>query len=178
MFLYSPSGYAGTSSDSIQRSASAGAIPQLVGQMESSSTSEKAASPRRLALAIAILALPAAPIPALAQAQFVTGPYVAGGAGVWMFYVQHQFEGVYWERGQKWDYAAAALQGSSFYKLPVVLQWFSGNIGFHHIHHLGSKIPNYNLPKAYKENAIFHIKPLTLRSTVSPWYTAVPERPV
>src|SRR5690606_4841503 len=57
---------------------------------------------------------------------------VAGSAGVWLFYVQHQFEGVYWERRDEWDYAAAALQGSSFYKLPRVLQWFSGNIGFHH----------------------------------------------
>ena len=56
----------------------------------------------------------------------------AGSAGVWLFYVQHQFEGVYWERGGQWDYATAALKGSSFYKLPKVLQWFSGNIGFHH----------------------------------------------
>ena len=63
---------------------------------------------------------------------------VAGAAGVWLFYVQHQFEDVYWERGENWDYTAAALQGSSFYKLPRVLQWFSGNIGFHHIHHLSS----------------------------------------
>src|SRR6185369_16615378 len=70
---------------------------------------------------------------------------VAGGAGVWMFYVQHQFEDVYWERGENWDFTAAALQWSSFYKLPRVLQWFSGNIGFHHIHHLSPRIPNYNL---------------------------------
>ncbi len=71
----------------------------------------------------------------------------AGIAGVWLFYVQHQFEGVYWERSQEWDYATAALQGSSFYKLPKVLQWFSGNIGFHHIHHLSPRIPNYHLEK-------------------------------
>jgi omega-6 fatty acid desaturase (delta-12 desaturase) len=83
--------------------------------------------------------------------------------GVWMFYVQHNYEGVYWERHPQWDYFKASMQGSSFYKLPALLQWFTGNIGFHHIHHLGSKIPNYNLPKAYKENAIFHVKPLTLR---------------
>jgi omega-6 fatty acid desaturase (delta-12 desaturase) len=86
--------------------------------------------------------------------------------GVWMFYIQHNFEGVYWERHDKWDYFKASMQGSSFYKLPAMLQWFSGNIGFHHIHHLGSKIPNYNLPKAYKENQIFHIKPLTLLSSL------------
>jgi len=87
-------------------------------------------------------------------------------AGVWLFYIQHNFEGVYWERHESWDYFKASLQGSSFYKLPAILQWFSGNIGFHHIHHLGSKIPNYKLPKAYKENPIFHVKPLTLFSSL------------
>ena len=85
---------------------------------------------------------------------------VAGSAGVWLFYVQHQFEGVYWERGEEWDYTAAALQGSSFYKLPKVLQWFSGNIGFHHIHHLSSRIPNYNLEKCHKADPLFQtVKP-------------------
>jgi hypothetical protein len=58
---------------------------------------------------------------------------VAGSAGIWLFYVQHQFEGVYWQRQGQWDYLTAALQGSSFYKLPKMLQWFTGNIGFHHI---------------------------------------------
>lgn len=86
--------------------------------------------------------------------------------GIWLFYVQHQFEGVYWERHQNWSYVDAALKGSSFYKLPKVLQWFSGNIGFHHIHHLGPKIPNYKLERAYKENDLFHIKPITLRSSM------------
>jgi len=86
--------------------------------------------------------------------------------GVWLFYVQHNFEGVYWERHNQWDYFRASLLGSSFYKLPAVLQWFTGNIGFHHIHHLGSKIPNYNLPKAYKENPFFHVKALTLLSSL------------
>jgi acyl-lipid omega-6 desaturase (Delta-12 desaturase) len=80
---------------------------------------------------------------------------VAGAAGFWLFYVQHQFEDVYWERGQEWDYARAALQGSSFYKLPKVLQWFSGNIGFHHIHHLSSRIPNYNLERCHKAEPLF-----------------------
>ncbi len=88
------------------------------------------------------------------------------GAGVWLFYIQHNFEGVYWERHTQWDYFKASMQGSSFYKLPALLQWFTGNIGFHHIHHLGSKIPNYNLPKAYKENPIFHIQPLTVVSSL------------
>jgi omega-6 fatty acid desaturase (delta-12 desaturase) len=87
---------------------------------------------------------------------------VAGVAGVWLFYVQHQFEGVYWERRQEWDYCAAALQGSSFYKLPKVLQWFSGNIGFHHIHHLSPRIPNYNLEKCHRAEPLFQtVKPVT-----------------
>jgi omega-6 fatty acid desaturase (delta-12 desaturase) len=91
---------------------------------------------------------------------------VAGGAGVWMFYVQHQFEDVYWERGENWDYTAAALQGSSFYKLPRVLQWFSGNIGFHHIHHLSPRIPNYNLERCHRADPMFQqVKPITLISS-------------
>ena len=88
---------------------------------------------------------------------------VAGSAGVWLFYVQHQFEGVYWERRADWDYTAAALQGSSFYRLPKVLQWFSGNIGFHHVHHLSSRIPNYNLEKCHRAHPLFQsVKPVTL----------------
>lgn len=87
----------------------------------------------------------------------------AGVAGVWLFYVQHQFEGVYWERRQEWDYCSAALQGSSFYKLPKVLQWFSGNIGFHHIHHLSPRIPNYNLERCHRAEPLFQtVKPVTL----------------
>ena len=91
---------------------------------------------------------------------------VAGSAGVWLFYVQHQFDGVYWERWERWGYAAAALQGSSFYKLPKVLQWFSGNIGFHHIHHLSARIPNYHLEKCHESEALFQtVKPVTLFSS-------------
>ena len=91
---------------------------------------------------------------------------VAGSAGVWLFYVQHQFEGVYWERRDNWDYTLAALQGSSFYKLPKILQWFSGNIGFHHIHHLSPRIPNYHLEKCHKSEPLFQtVKPVTLLSS-------------
>ena len=87
---------------------------------------------------------------------------VAGSAGVWLFYVQHQFDGVYWQRHADWDYVAAALSGSSFYKLPRVLQWFSGNIGFHHIHHLSAQIPNYNLEKCHNAEPLFQrVPPLT-----------------
>jgi omega-6 fatty acid desaturase (delta-12 desaturase) len=91
---------------------------------------------------------------------------VAGSAGVWLFYVQHQFEGVYWERSTDWDYTTAALKGSSFYKLPKVLQWFSGNIGFHHIHHLSPRIPNYHLEKCHKAEPLFQtVKAITLFSS-------------
>jgi omega-6 fatty acid desaturase (delta-12 desaturase) len=87
----------------------------------------------------------------------------AGVAGVWLFYVQHQFEGVYWERGGHWDYCTAALRGSSFYQLPWILQWFSGSIGFHHIHHLSPLIPNYNLAKCHQSEPLFQtVKPVTL----------------
>jgi omega-6 fatty acid desaturase (delta-12 desaturase) len=91
---------------------------------------------------------------------------LAGSAGVWLFYVQHQFDGVYWERRGEWDYTKAALEGSSFYKLPKVLQWFSGNIGFHHIHHLSPKIPNYHLEKCHHAEPLFQsVKPVTLFSS-------------
>lgn len=87
----------------------------------------------------------------------------AGSAGIWLFYVQHQFEGVYWERSENWDYSTAALQGSSFYKLPKIMQWFSGNIGFHHIHHLSPRIPNYHLEKCHEAEPLFQtVKPVTL----------------
>jgi omega-6 fatty acid desaturase (delta-12 desaturase) len=83
--------------------------------------------------------------------------------GVWLFYIQHQFEDAYWERGEQWDYSAAALKGSSFYKLPAILQWFSGNIGFHHIHHLSPRIPNYNLQEAHEAEPLFQqVKPITI----------------
>jgi acyl-lipid omega-6 desaturase (Delta-12 desaturase) len=92
---------------------------------------------------------------------------VGGGVGIWLFYVQHQFEGAYWEREDRWDYTAAALQGSSFYKLPRVLQWFTGNIGFHHIRHLSARIPNYHLQKCHEAVAMFkQVRPLTLRSSL------------
>jgi omega-6 fatty acid desaturase (delta-12 desaturase) len=91
---------------------------------------------------------------------------VAGSVGVWLFYIQHQFEGVYWEHSEDWDYSTAALKGSSFYKLPKVLQWFSGNIGFHHIHHLSPRIPNYHLEKCHRAEPLFQsVKPVTLFSS-------------
>ncbi len=87
---------------------------------------------------------------------------VAGAAGIWMFYVQHQYEDVYWENHEGWNYTTAALEGSSFYKLPKILQWFTGNIGYHHVHHLSSKIPNYYLERCHNSHQIFKsVKPMT-----------------
>jgi acyl-lipid omega-6 desaturase (Delta-12 desaturase) len=89
---------------------------------------------------------------------------LAGSAGVWLFYVQHQFEDTYWQTNGDWSYADAALRGSSHLKLPRVLQFFTGNIGLHHVHHLNPKIPNYNLQRAHDQNPIFHDVP-----TLSVW---------
>ena len=93
--------------------------------------------------------------------------FFAGLIGIWMFYIQHQFEGTYWEAHDEWDYAVAALRGSSYFKLPKVLQWFTGNIGFHHIHHLSSRIPNYALQKCMNENPEFmDVTTITLWSSL------------
>lgn len=92
--------------------------------------------------------------------------WISSTVGIWLFYIQHNFDPTYWEGHEAWQFVKAGLQGSSFYKLPPVLQWFTGNIGFHHIHHLSAKIPNYNLPKCYEENAIFQIKPLTIQASL------------
>jgi omega-6 fatty acid desaturase (delta-12 desaturase) len=88
---------------------------------------------------------------------------IAGAAGVFLFYVQHQFEDAYWESAGSWDYDDAALRGSSYLKLPKVLQFFTGNIGLHHVHHLSARIPNYNLQRAHDDHAVFETVPtLTL----------------
>ena len=84
---------------------------------------------------------------------------IAGALGVWLFYVQHQFETTYWVRGEEWDVAKAAIEGSSFYDLPLVLHWFTGNIGYHHIHHLASRIPNYNLRACFESNPLLRKAP-------------------
>ncbi|MDX1413940.1 MAG: fatty acid desaturase, partial [Candidatus Promineifilaceae bacterium] len=93
--------------------------------------------------------------------------FVATGVGTWLFYVQHQFEETYWADGEEWDYATAALEGSSYYKLPKILQWFTGNIGFHHIHHLSPRIPNYRLEDCYEDNPeLQDVTTLTLSSSL------------
>jgi acyl-lipid omega-6 desaturase (Delta-12 desaturase) len=89
--------------------------------------------------------------------------WLAGATGVWLFYVQHQFEDTYWQSSESWAYGDAALRGSSHLKLPKVLQFFTGNIGLHHVHHLSTRIPNYNLQRAHDEDEIFrHVPTLSL----------------
>lgn len=93
--------------------------------------------------------------------------YIAATSGVFLFYVQHQFPDVNWYRDEEWDYSTVAINGASYLALPAVLQWFSGNIGFHHIHHLSSKIPNYKLEKCYRENEAFQqVVPVTFISSM------------
>jgi omega-6 fatty acid desaturase (delta-12 desaturase) len=75
--------------------------------------------------------------------------WIGGMVGIWMFYIQHQFESVYWAHDKEWNFLASAFLGASCYRLPKVFQWFSGNIGFHHIHHLNPRVPNYQLDQSY-----------------------------
>jgi omega-6 fatty acid desaturase (delta-12 desaturase) len=92
---------------------------------------------------------------------------IAGAAGVWLFYVQHQFEDTYWAPGEQWDYATAAVEGSSYYRLPRVLEWITGNIGYHHVHHLSPKIPNYLLRNCHQENPQFQrVRTLSMLESV------------
>ncbi|WP_026582763.1 fatty acid desaturase [Bacillus sp. J33] len=97
----------------------------------------------------------------------VQGPIflISGAAGIWLFYVQHTFEDSYFEEDDKWEYVKAAVEGSSFYKLPKVLQWLTGNIGFHHIHHLSPRVPNYNLEDAHYNTAELQNVPTITLST-------------
>ena len=93
---------------------------------------------------------------------------IASSAGVWLFFVQHHFHDTYWERQNKWNYSAAGGEGSSYYALPRILQWFTANIGFHHIHHLDSRIPNYRLEECFTKNSLLqHVKTLTLSESLS-----------
>jgi acyl-lipid omega-6 desaturase (Delta-12 desaturase) len=95
----------------------------------------------------------------------VQGPifFISGAAGIWLFYVQHQFEESYYENDEEWDYVKAAMHGSSFYNLPKILHWITGNIGFHHIHHLSPRVPNYYLEKAHNKNEVLrNVQSITL----------------
>ena len=91
---------------------------------------------------------------------------VASTFGLWLFYVQHQFEDAYWAPHDAWDPLRVALEGSSYLKLPKILQWFTSNIGLHHIHHVRPNIPNYNLQQCHDDIAAFHaVKPITIRTS-------------
>lgn len=93
---------------------------------------------------------------------------VASSIGVWLFYVQHQFEHTYWQHSSGWDFHTAALRGSSYYDLPKILRWFTGNIGLHHIHHLCSRIPNYRLQECFNANPeLQQVTRLTLRQSLA-----------
>jgi omega-6 fatty acid desaturase (delta-12 desaturase) len=77
---------------------------------------------------------------------------LAGAAGVWLFYVQHQFEETHWSKPPEWQFAHAAIHGASHYDLPLVLRWMTGNIGIHHVHHLSSRVPYYRLPEVLRDH--------------------------
>ena len=89
---------------------------------------------------------------------------LTGAVGIWLFYVQHQFEDAYWQTNERWSYDQAALEGSSYLRLPRILRFFTGNIGLHHVHHLSARIPNYNLQSAHDQTDGFHAVP-----TLSLW---------
>jgi omega-6 fatty acid desaturase (delta-12 desaturase) len=92
---------------------------------------------------------------------------IAGAVGVWLFYVQHTFEHAYWSRAEDWNPRQAAVAGASHYDLPQVLHWFTGNIGYHHIHHLAPRIPNYRLRAAFESSPLLRDAPrLTLRTSL------------
>ncbi len=120
-------------------------------------------------LAIAAIVVAAALTIGLRAYLLVQLPVLAlgGACGIWLFYVQHQFDPSYWARREAWSPVRAALEGSSYYKLPKVLQWFSGNIGLHHVHHLRPRIPNYNLQRCLDSTPGLQLsRPLTLPRSV------------
>src|SRR5690625_6489787 len=82
--------------------------------------------------------------------------FIAGSLGIWLFYVQHQFEDSYFEEDSKWSFVKAAVDGSSYYKLPAIFQWITGNIGYHHVHHLCPNVPNNRLYEAHENTSTIH----------------------
>jgi len=136
-------------------------IGQRIPGRNKSSGSPKTSSVWATNLGIAVVVTALAMIIGLQSVMLVYLPagYLAASAGVYLFFVQHQFDRAYWERHANWDYATAAIAGCTYLKLPGVLQWFTGNIGLHHVHHLAPRVPNYNLQRAHDENAVFHSAP-------------------
>jgi len=120
-----------------------------------------------LALAVLITAISLLVDWRIIALTYLPAMYIATAAGIWLFYVQHQFEDTYWRDHETWDYATAAIRGSSYFRLPKVLDWFTGSIGFHHVHHLGPRIPNYRLEQAHRDNPMFHdVTTLTIAGSV------------
>lgn len=120
-------------------------------------------------LALAVLLLGGGELMGFGQLIALWAPVmaVAGTVGVWLFFIQHQFAETYWARGEGWSFATAALAGCSYYRLPRVLEWATGWIGYHHIHHLAPRIPNYHLPRAYRELApLRNARVITLRESL------------
>jgi acyl-lipid omega-6 desaturase (Delta-12 desaturase) len=100
----------------------------------------------------------------------VQGPIflISGSVGIWLFYVQHTFEDSYFEEDKEWEYVKAAVEGSSFYKLPKLLQWLTGNIGYHHVHHLSPRVPNYKLEEVHKNTSpLQNVPTITLATSLS-----------
>ncbi|PFH92689.1 fatty acid desaturase [Bacillus sp. AFS088145] len=98
----------------------------------------------------------------------VEGPifFISAVLGIWLFYVQHQFEDTYFEEDANWEYVKAAVEGSSFYKLPKLLQWITGNIGYHHVHHLSPRVPNYNLESVHNNTLpLQNVPTITLKTS-------------
>lgn len=97
-----------------------------------------------------------------------TTMFIAGALGIWLFYIQHTFEDSYFENQSEWDYVKAAVEGSSYYKLPKVLQFLTGNIGYHHVHHLSPRVPNYNLEEAHDSTPPLHqATTITIRTSLA-----------
>lgn len=94
--------------------------------------------------------------------------FISGSLGIWLFYVQHTFEDSYFEEDKQWEYVKAAVEGSSFYKLPKVFQWLTGNIGYHHVHHLSPRVPNYKLEAAHNHTPpLQNVPTITLATSLS-----------
>jgi omega-6 fatty acid desaturase (delta-12 desaturase) len=99
----------------------------------------------------------------------IQGPiaFIAASLGIWLFYIQHHFEDTYFAKEEEWDFVKAAVEGSSFYKLPKWIQWLTGNIGYHHVHHLSPKVPNYYLQTVHEKNVELNSVPVvTFRSSL------------
>jgi omega-6 fatty acid desaturase (delta-12 desaturase) len=99
---------------------------------------------------------------------FLPSTLIAAAAGVWLFYVQHQFEETNWDHEQDWQLHESALHGSSYYRMPKIMEWFSANIGIHHVHHLYSRIPFYRLPEVLRDHAeLAENNVMTIRESIA-----------